>query len=86
MRTAHCDCCGTGTDACGLDVLTAAGWCLVEHRAGEQLVLLCPVCAWQRNQATEAVTAAVETAQAAALAPALPGRGRGGSRGGWFWS
>jgi hypothetical protein len=85
MRKAHCDCCGTGTDACALDVLRASGWCLVEHSEGEQLVLLCPVCAWQRSQAAEVVTAAVESANAPMPISETRGR-RGGRRGGWFWS
>lgn len=85
MRTPGCDCCGTGTDACKLEVLTAAGWSLVEHEEGEQLLLLCPVCAWQRNRATEAVTAAVEAAHGGPPVRDAVGR-RSKARRGWFWS
>lgn len=84
MNRARCDCCGTGTGGCDLDVLKALGWSLADHAAGEQLVLLCPVCAWQRRQATEAVSVAVEAAQATRAS--LLGRSPGRTRRGWFWS
>ncbi len=85
MHTGRCDCCQTATGPSGLDVLRAVGWVLIEHSADERLVLLCPVCAWQRSRAVEAVSEAVEAAYGAREV-----RGAGGEsrrrRVAWFWS
>lgn len=87
MRTAHCDCCGTSTEAYSLEVLRTVGWTVVEHSPGECLVLLCPVCHWQRKRAVDVVSEAVEAAYAARE---IRGEGGGGRptarRMGWFWS
>lgn len=85
-QTARCDCCGTGAEACGLDVLRAAGWMVVEHAAGEKLVLLCAVCAWQRNRAQEAVTLAVESAYGSREVSGVSQGHLVRRRMGWFWA
>ena len=85
MRTVRCDCCGTGAEAPGLDVLMVAGWTLSEDAPAKELVMLCPLCTWQRSRASEAVKAAVESAGG------TPGAGEpktrhAKGRGWWFWT
>ncbi len=87
MHTAHCDCCRTSTGASSLEVLRAAGWAIIEHEPQESLVLLCPVCLWQRTRAVETVSEAVEAAYGGReIHDESPTGEVVTRRVGWFWS
>jgi hypothetical protein len=77
----RCGCCGTGTGGHALDALTFLGWSLAELDARDELPLLCPACSWQRREAADIVTAALEGAH---RHDADASRTR--ARQAWFWA
>ncbi len=84
MSIGRCSCCGTGTDGRSLETLLLMGWRLTPHGAAERVLLLCPVCAWQRQEAADIVSLALENVYGAKEPPADAARPR--ALRSWFWA